>query len=543
MNSVTVNQIKIPYKNDSFDSLINKASKILKIEKSNFKDIKILKKSLDARYKPELYYIYNIYITLKNNNYKKIKDKNVFYNKPLVEYEFLNTINKNIIKTDLEGRIVVIGFGPCGIFASYLLSLCGLKPLIIERGEEVDKREKTVKAFWNGEELDENSNVLFGEGGAGTFSDGKLNTGVNDKFGRNSFILNTFYKFGAPENITYDSKPHIGTDILKTCVKNIREEIKKLGGEFLFEHTVSDFIIKNNTLNGVVIKDRHGNEQEIKTNLAILAIGHSSRDTFFKLHDMNIIMEKKTFAVGLRIQHPQDVINMGQYGCNDKELPASDYKLTYETKEGRNVYSFCMCPGGYVVNSSSEKGKLSINGMSNNDRNSGIANSALVTTITPEMVGLFHDKGPLSGVYYQKELEEKAFILGDGKIPSQYYGDFKNKTLSRINKDHVRFMGEYKDAALHELLPEKFNESIIEAIEYYGNKLKGFNDEKAVLSGIESRTSSPVRIIRDSNFESSIKGLYPSGEGCGYAGGIMSAAIDGLKVAENIIKEVLCSED
>ena len=530
MSSITISNIKIDYKVDSIEMLLSKACKKCKIKKSDIDSFKILKKSIDARHKPDVLYVYQIFINTKNK-VKKIKHKDIIYDKKLKIYKLPKVGSESLSK-----RPVIVGFGPCGLFCAYILAKCGYKPLIIERGEDIDNRSKTVESFWNGDKLNPESNVQFGEGGAGTFSDGKLNTGVSDKFGRLQYILETFHEYGADENITYDSKPHIGTDVLKECIKNMREEIKSLGGEIRFNTRLDDIKIEDGKVIGIVTHNKDNDKEFIDTNLLVLALGHSARDTFYMLNDY-LKMERKTYAVGLRIIHPQNVINMGQYGTDDERLESAPYKLTYKSEDDIPVFSFCMCPGGYVVNASSEDNRLAINGMSYKDRNSGCANSALVSHIETDVA-----KGSdvLANIEYQRGLEEKTYNLCDGKIPAQKYIDFKNDVKTESFADigyELKVKGEIKPANIRSILPERINKTIIEAIEYFGNKLSGFNMDNAVLLAIESRTSSPIRILRNENFESEVKGIYPAGEGCGYAGGIMSAAADGIKIAEAIVNK------
>ena len=532
-----VDGVKLPV-DHSEDDLNGKLENLLRLTKYGRDGIMpgysytIIRKSLDARKKPDLFYVYSLAVALDKKVEEKIlnhnKDRNISLYQPVV-YKEPEETGDNI----LNGRPVIVGAGPAGLFCAYELSKMGYAPVIIERGEEADKRAESVRRFWVRGELKKDSNVQFGEGGAGTFSDGKLNTGVNDKKGRNQYVLNTLAGFGAPEEITYLAKPHIGTDILVRVVKNMREEIIKQGGEFMFETLMTDFEKDpDGTINVHVTKE--GREETIKAGCLVLAIGHSARDTFRMLHDKGINMVQKAFAVGLRIQHPQDMINKSRYGTDDcKDLGPADYKLTYRTKKGRNVYSFCMCPGGYVVNASSETGRLAVNGMSYSDRNSKNANSAIIVSVDKHDFGSDH---VLAGMEFQRKLEEKAYILGGGSIPIQEYKDFKKNQLSSGAGSVIpRIKGAYRLANLRELLPELLNEAIIESMEKFGYTIGGFDRDDAVLAGVESRTSSPVRILRNEEYEGSMEGLYPCGEGAGYAGGITSAAMDGIKVAEAIV--------
>ena len=434
--------------------------------------------------------------------------------------------------------------GPAGLFCGLALARKGYRPLILERGEDVDARTARVAKFWKTGELDPSSNVQFGEGGAGTFSDGKLNTLVKDTFGRNREVLRILTEFGADPSICYANKPHIGTDVLSHIVKSIRKEIESLGGQARFLSQVTDFEITDGKLTAVTVN----NTERIPVQAAVAAIGHSARDTFETLYTKQVSMEAKPFAVGFRIQHPQAMINESQYGMAEcKELGPASYKLTAQTSYGRGVYSFCMCPGGYVVNASSEKNRLAVNGMSYHDRAGENANSALIVTVNPE--DFSHEAKsreevhPLAGIHFQRELEEKAYEAGKGKIPIQLYGDFKNGKISeKFDEVQPAFCGEYQFADLRKILPEELSEAFVEGMESFGRKIKGFDRPDAILAGVESRTSSPVRIPRGETLESSIKGLYPCGEGAGYAGGITSAAMDGLKVAEEIIRRYKLTE-
>lgn len=528
-NAIILNQLKIEY-NADLSNMKGIIAHSLRVKKEDIYDFEILKKSIDARKKPDIYYIYKVRVIFEENKShlisKVLKNNNVTEDN-LVEYVIPQAGDVSLNKPP-----VIIGMGPAGLFAGYILAQAGFKPIVLERGRDVASRHEDVTHFWETGELNPESNVQFGEGGAGTFSDGKLNTLVKDKFGRNSYVLHTFYKFGASENILYDAKPHIGTDVLMQVVANMRNEIIRLGGQVLFESKVSgmDFDETHN-LKGLYYND----SKYIATDVAILAIGHSARDTFRMLHDLDIDMKAKEFAVGFRVEHPQSMIDISQYGKEYKDLPVANYKLTANLDNSRGVYSFCMCPGGYVVNASSVSHKLAINGMSYSDRASGNANSAIIISVGEKDYDM---SDPLAGVLFQEELETKAYELGQGRIPQQLFGDFEENVVSTS-------YGEFESkvckntcfANLRQLLSDEMNESFIEAMHRFGRKIHGFDRADAIMSGIESRTSSPVRITRDESFESNFKGLYPCGEGAGYAGGIMSAAMDGMKVAEKIIEK------
>ena len=499
-------------------------AKKLKIKKEDIKELKIHKKSLDARRKPDIYWVYEVDISI-NNEDKYLNKTNDVIKTPVEKYEFKITGTK-----EMENRPVIIGTGPAGLFAAYILAENGYKPIIYERGEKIEERINTVEEFWETGNLNKNSNVQFGEGGAGTFSDGKLNTLIKDERFIMRKVYETFVECGAPEEILYLNKPHIGTDILRNVVINMRNKILKMGGEIYYNSCFNDFDVNNNKLTKIKI-----NDEWLDCENLILAIGHSARDTFELLYNKNINMQAKPFAVGLRIEHPQELINENQYAKNYSEiLPPAEYKLTHTTASGRGVYTFCMCPGGYVVNASSEENRLVVNGMSNHKRDTKNANSAVIISVTPEDYGKF----PLDGIKFQRELEEKTYKLGNGKIPMQLFKDYlyDQKTtvvgkLKPITKGHISY------ANLNKLFPKYINESLKEGIIEFNKKIKGFANPDALLFGVESRTSSPIRIIRDDNFISNIEGIYPCGEGAGYAGGITSSAMDGIKVAEQIAKE------
>lgn len=531
---IQINQINL-HLGHSFADLKKKAARILSCRPEELLDFQILRKSVDARKKPELFFSYTVCCTVKNEETlrKKLKNKKLIFIERK-EYRFPEEGKKR-----LKHRPVIIGMGPAGLFCGYYLAKHGYAPVLFERGRDVDQRKRDVEEFWKGGRLLPNSNVQFGEGGAGTFSDGKLNTLVRDKDGRNYEILKTFVECGAPENILYDGKPHIGTDILQTTVKTMREKILAWGGEVHFQSQVLDILDESNVLTGLVIDTPEG-EKTVPATLAVLAIGHSARDTLETLLKRQIPMEAKSFAVGLRVQHPQKMINLDQYGTEENEfLPAASYKLTAGGKEARSVYSFCMCPGGYVVDASSEDGRLAVNGMSYSGRDGDNANSAIIVSVTPEDYGT---RGPLAGIRFQRELEERAYQAGKGSIPSQYYGDFKAQVLQLEKKVFIpeftpQMRGNTRFTDLTGILPESLNRAFVDGMEQFGKVLPGFNRPDAILSGVESRTSSPVRILRGDHLQSELSGLYPCGEGAGYAGGIMSAAMDGLRVAEKIAAE------
>ena len=516
---IRVKQVKVSVVNDSIRDLYSALVRKLYINVNDIVNVNVVKKSIDARHKDNVCFVYEVDVDVKDLS--KIKFDNDITMSVSSKYDFVPS--GDVV---LKSRPIVVGSGPCGLFCSYFLAKHGFKPIVIERGEDMDSRVKTVNDFWNGGKFNSNSNVQFGEGGAGTFSDGKLSTQIKDKNNRINEVLNIFVKNGAPSEILYDFMPHIGTDMLRDVVKNMRNEIISMGGEFRYNSCLNDINVVDGCLKSIVV-----NDEIINCDLLVLAIGHSARDTFRMLHNRGIDMCNKPFAVGVRVMHSQDMISYNQYGEFYKYLRPASYKLTYNTSSGRGVYSFCMCPGGYVVNASSEEGRLVVNGMSNHARESGIANSAIVVTVNEDDYGneLF------DGVRFQERLESKAFELGNGLIPVQKYGDYLNGVKSTdFGSIKPMIKGKYYFSDLNLLFSDSINNSFREAMNYFGNRIKGFNDGDTVMAGIESRTSSPIKIIRDDNFESSVSGIYPAGEGCGYAGGIVSAAVDGIKVFESI---------
>lgn len=531
---IRISQIKMPVSHDP-DELPVKAAGILHIKRTDILSWRIVRKSVDARKKPHIFLIYTVDLEVGNEErILRRNEKNGIQIQRVEEtlYRFPEYPPPSGIK-----RPVVVGTGPAGLFCGYLLALHGFRPILLERGKSVENRQRDVADFWKNGVLEPDSNVQFGEGGAGAFSDGKLNTLVKDKNGRNREALRIFVKAGAPEEILYEAKPHIGTDILMRVVRNMREEILSFGGEVRFASKMTDLVIEKNAVSGVIINGK----EHLKTDSVVLAIGHSARDTFQMLYEREIPMEAKAFAVGLRVEHPRKMINKIQYGMEENRfLQAADYKVTAQAGE-RGVYSFCMCPGGYVVNASSEEGRLAVNGMSYSGRNGKNSNSAVIVTVTPDD---FENGHPLSGVAFQRNLEESAFRTGQGCIPVECYGDFKEavtgeaKEPSVLLREYPDFMpeikGAWKFASVHEILPKALNLAFVEGMEQFGRKLSGFSDSGVYVSGVESRTSSPVRIHRDETGQSVIRGLYPCGEGAGYAGGIMSAAMDGMLIAEKL---------
>ena len=524
---IRVNQLKLPIEH-SEEMLRRQIIKTLHLK--NEKDLiryQIRKQSIDARRKNELSFVYTVDVELKQEGMILHKNKNSNISKAKdIHYHFPDAGEKQ-----LSHRPVIVGSGPAGMFCAYELAKHGYCPIILERGSSVEERTAEVERFWKDGILNPKTNVQFGEGGAGTFSDGKLNTLVKDVAGRNREVLEIFVKMGAPEEILYINKPHIGTDILKTVVKNIRLEIERMGGTYCFFSQLTDI-----TLNGKKDKVeaiRINREKEVATDVLVLAIGHSARDTFPMLQEAGLMMEAKAFAVGFRVEHPQAMIDACQYnGHKNALLPAASYKLTANLENHRGVYSFCMCPGGYVVNASSEEGMLAVNGMSYHARAGQNANSAIIVSVRPDD---FEGDGPLAGIEFQRKLEKNAYRIGNGAIPQQLYGDFKENRISTGYGDfESTTKGAHTFANLREIFPKELAASFQAGMELFPKYIPDYNRADAILSGVESRTSSPVRITRDESFESNIAGIYPCGEGAGYAGGIMSAAMDGLKVAEAI---------
>lgn len=525
-----IQQLKMPVEHTK-DELRSRILKTLRIRKEDLISYEIIKQSLDARGQ-ELKYVYMIDVEVRREETVLKKCPGQVKQTERILYKFPVPGTEK-----LSRRPVIIGTGPAGLFCGLMLARAGYAPILLERGQCAKERVKSVERFWNTGVLDSQSNVQFGEGGAGTFSDGKLNTLVKDPHGRNRKVLELFVEAGAPKEILYINKPHLGTDLLIEIVIHIREEIVRLGGEVRFHSQAIDLKVEKGVVRGVAVRDLLKNEEYIlETEQVVLAVGHSARDTFSMLKSRKVPMEAKSFAVGMRIEHPQKMINENQYGKGyPSVLPAAAYKVTRQVGAGRGVYSFCMCPGGYVVNASSEAGYLAVNGMSYQARDSENANSAMIVTVTPADFG---GQDVLAGVEFQRKLERAAYQVGGGKVPVQLFGDFCRGQASLTLGDVVPCIkGAYELSNLREIFPLELSAALTEGITGCGKLILGFDRADAVLSGVESRTSSPVRILRDEVFESRIKGLYPCGEGAGYAGGITSAAIDGLKIAEAIAKK------
>ena len=499
------------------------AAQLLRVNNSRIRNLRIVRRSVDARKKPDVKIVYTVEVAIDGNESKILRQSGC-KKASIAKGEYYKAPKRR----ELSGkRPVVVGFGPAGMFAALILAMAGQKPLVLERGEDAASRHEKVERFFATGELDTTSNVQFGEGGAGTFSDGKLNTGVNNP--RIGWVLEQFVKAGARENILYDAKPHVGTDVLLEVVQNIRRRIIDLGGEVRFNSQVVNLRSENGALTGLELLD--GSVVECDT--AVLAIGHSARDTFEMLLNREVPMEPKAFAMGVRIEHKQSMVNLAQYGTDSPVLPPADYKLVQHLDE-KSVYTFCMCPGGYVVAAASEEGRVVTNGMSYADRDGENANAALLVTVNPQD---FPGEGVLAGMHWQRRIEEQAYqVAGGYRAPAQLVGDFLNdrpSTGAGSVKPTYRPGVAWCD--LRQVLPEQISRALKEALPKLEGSLKGFADGDAVLTAPETRSSSPVRILRDDTRQSALRGLYPCGEGAGYAGGIMSAAVDGIMTAEAIL--------
>ncbi len=493
-----------------------------KIKSKNLISGKLVKRSLDLRVKNEPIYIYQVVLELKKEekNNPKLHNKNVKF-----DTTYSDTIE--VEKLEYNDRPLIVGSGPAGLFCAYILALANLKPIIFEQGKMIDERVEDIDLFFNEDILNEDSNVCFGEGGAGTFSDGKLTTNLNDP--KIKFILKTFVKFGAKESVYYDNLPHVGTDKLRICLKNMRNEIISLGGEFKFNHKVID--VKSNYLKVITYE----NEYIFNSSFIILAIGHSALDTYEMLYKNGFNLEPKAFSIGARVEHLQTKINEIQYGFNSNIFDAASYKAAVHLPK-RDVYTFCMCPGGYVVASSSRKNTIVTNGMSYEARDGINANSALLVNV---IVDDFYKSNPLDGLYYQQKIERACYDLTHSyKAPCNLVKEFLADSVAKeFRTVKPTYTNKTVFASFNGLLPDYIIEALKEGIIEINKKIKGFLDDDAILTIVESRSSSPVRIIRK-NFESNIKGVYPIGEGAGYAGGITSSALDGIKCALQIISQI-----
>ena len=526
---IRISQLKIGI-DESIQKLPSLIAKKLKIKETAIKDYRIFKESIDAR-RGTITFVYTVDVTLENET--SILEKQIPHVTLTPHLEYDMPPKRESVP---EKRPIVIGFGPSGMYAALLLAQCGYNPIVLERGGTVDERVMSIDDFWKKGILNPESNIQFGEGGAGTFSDGKLTTRVKDLRGRK--VLEELVKAGAPEEILYVAHPHVGTDLLRDVVVNIRKTIIDLGGEIHFNTKVEHFVIKEGQIRGVMTNKN----QVFDSEHVILAVGHSARDTFEQLYEQQIDMVAKPFAIGARIEHPQALIDKAQYKAvaGHPKLGAAEYRLTHQASNGRGVYTFCMCPGGHVVPSSSEPNRVVTNGMSEHARAESNANSAVLVQVQLED---FPSDDPLAGIEFQRHLESKAFVLGGSnyQAPVQLVGDFLvNRPSTGIGAVMPTYAIGTRLVNLHELFPKEICEAMVEGIQAFDKKISGFAMNDAILTGVESRSSSPIRITRDAQTlqSTNLKGFYPAGEGAGFAGGIVSSAIDGLRCAEQVMQSL-----
>ncbi len=526
---IRIRDIILPCQHEQH-ALLYHAAQALHVRAADIASLRVWRRSLDARKKPELYWVYTVDVTLRRGEsavLRQVRSRRITREVP---YYY------QIEEKQSTQRPVVVGFGPAGIFAALVLARAGLRPIVLERGEAAPERRAKVEAFWNGAPLDPESNVQFGEGGAGAFSDGKLNTGTKNERGR--WVLEQLVKHGAQEEILYDARPHVGTDVLFTVIQRLRQRIIRLGGEVRFGAKLTALETQEGALRAAIY-EQAGQQHTLPCSQLILAIGHSARDTFRVLHEMGLPMQPKPFSMGVRIEHRQEAIDLAQYGAARPDgIPPADYRLATHLPDGSSVYTFCMCPGGYVVAAASQEGGLVTNGMSYADRGGENANAALLVSVRPED---FPYPGALGGMLWQEELEQRAYRLGGESYhaPAQTVGDFlAGRPSTHLGAIRPTYRPGVTPCDLHALFPPQITRPLADALRALDGSLKGFADPDAVLTAPETRSSSPVRILRGEDLQSAVRGLYPCGEGAGYAGGIMSAAVDGMLCAEALLSSL-----